>query len=311
MRRPLAAAAFVLLLCAAGGFAAPVSADAPTQQGWWTALSVTTPVGETVTAPKPADVPANGLLIEGGPSTPFAIAAVVYYMQEGATASTLSLPVAPNTGTTPNTTLQLCALTTASLRPEAGGPMSDAPGYSCAKKVTAQQSNAKYRFDVSGLASNGAVAVAILPTASTDRVVLSQPDNNSLATSGGGTGSVDTSGPAFPSVDSSSPPGSAAAGVGDSGIGGLSVGPSIGAAPNSQSGAAAVAAPGQRPPAAVGAQPATPLPAVASLASSPAKPLAVILVIFAVLLGGAAWSSAGHAAVQAAAGGVRGSAEES
>jgi hypothetical protein len=37
----------------------------------------------------------------------------------------------------------------------------------------------------------------------------------------------------------------------------------------------------------------------------------VLLVVFAVLLGGAAWSSAGHAAVQAAAGRVSGSAEES
>lgn len=309
MRRPLAAAAFVLVVCAAMGFGAPVvSADAPAQQGWWTALSVTTPLGEAVASPKPADVPANGLLIEGGPSTPVAYAAVAYYLAEGATASTLSLPVAPNSGTTPNTTLQLCALTAPAMHAEQGGPMSDAPAYSCAKKVTAQQSSAKYRFDVSGLASNGAVAVAILPTASTDRVVLSPPDNNSLATSGSGTGSTDTSG-SLPSADNTGPPGSTSVGLGDSGIGALPVGPAIGTP--SESGSPAVAASGQSPSAAVGAQPATPLPAVASLASSPAKPLAVLLVVFAVLLGGAAWSSAGHAAVQAAAGRLSGSPEES
>jgi hypothetical protein len=41
-----------------------VSADAPTQQGWWDTSTASTPGAPT--PPAPADVPPQGLLIEGG-----------------------------------------------------------------------------------------------------------------------------------------------------------------------------------------------------------------------------------------------------
>src|SRR5216117_3165992 len=99
--------------------AGPAGATAPRDQGWWT---VTNPL------PAPPDVPARGLLVQGGGGgAPTAFAAVLYELEPGATASTLTLAIAPNTATTPSATLQLCALLQPIVHPEQGGPTTDAP----------------------------------------------------------------------------------------------------------------------------------------------------------------------------------------
>jgi len=159
----------------------PAGADAPRDQGWWT---VTNPGGLPTAPPAPPDVPAKGLLVQGGGGgAPTAFAAVLYELTPGSTAGTLTLTLAPNSAMTPSTTLQLCSLLQPINHPDQGGPMSDAPPYDCAHKVTAAPApDGKYQFDASGLVSNGLVAVAILPTGPVDRVVLSAPDANSLAT---------------------------------------------------------------------------------------------------------------------------------
>ena len=166
----------VAAIAAVGVLPTMARADAPRDQGWWT---VTNPL------PAPPDVPARGLVVQGGGGgAPTAYAAVLYELNPGTTAGTLTLTIAPNSAMTPATTLQLCPLLQPINHPDQGGPMSDAPPYDCAHKVTAAPgSDAKsYQFDAAGLVSNGLVAVAILPTGPVDRVVLSAPDANSLAT---------------------------------------------------------------------------------------------------------------------------------
>jgi len=154
--------------------AGPAGAAAPRDQGWWT---VTNPM------PAPPDVPARGLLIQGGGGgAPTAFAAVLYDVDPGTTVGKLTLAVAPNSMTTPSATLQVCPLLQPIVHSEQGGPMSDAPAYDCSRKVTAAPAaNGNYEFDASGLGTDRLVAVAILPNGPVDRVVLNPPDDNSLA----------------------------------------------------------------------------------------------------------------------------------
>lgn len=271
----------------------PAGALAPDRQGWWTSANSS----ELPTSPPaPPDVPANGLLVEGGPSTssPTAYAALVYQLPEGATASSLTLSIAPSSATTPNSTLELCPLEHPFIsNPEQGGPSSEAPAYNCTHNVTASANAAgsAYKFDASSLMSNGTLAVAILPTKTTDRVVFSHPDSNSLAVQ------VPASQPtAFPQSQASTP--------------------SLGVAlPQSQAtkpssglpfiGALTPVAPPVSPPAATaGATPTQPatstgnkrFEAIPSLgiSTSNASPTAVALVLAGVLGGGALWFMVGR-----------------
>src|SRR3954462_4251235 len=155
-------------------------ADAPALQGWWTVTNnPSLPV-------KPSDplVPATGLLVQGGASTPSAYAALSYAIAAGVTAGKLTLAVAPNSGSTPGASLQLCPLTTPSFSPEQGGAMENAPTYDCNTKVAAEPNDAgtAYTFTVSSLVSGEVLAVAIVPVDPTTRVVLSQPADSSLTT---------------------------------------------------------------------------------------------------------------------------------
>jgi hypothetical protein len=154
--------------------AGPAAATAPRDQGWWT---MTNPL------PAPPDVPARGLVIQGGASgAPTAFAAVLYELDPGTTAGKLTLAVAPNSLTTPSATLQVCPLLQPIVHPEQGGPMSDAPAYDCSRTVTAAPAaNGNYEFDASKVVTDRLLAVAILPSGPVDRVVLNQPDDNSLA----------------------------------------------------------------------------------------------------------------------------------
>jgi hypothetical protein len=190
MRRAIACAIFTVALgvwaVVAWVGATPAGATAaPVQQGWWTALNPgpLPELGQPVPAPTPPDVPAQGLLVQGGTSgSPVAYAGLVYDLPIGATASTLTLTIAPNSVTTPDATLELCPLVNPVLNPEQGGPSSDAPAYSCTNSVSAvpNSQGSAYQFNVSGLVTEGTLAVAILPVSATDRVVFSQPGDASL-----------------------------------------------------------------------------------------------------------------------------------
>ena len=183
----------IALLCTIGVvsilIALPAFAEAPAQQGWWTATNPGTVPGLGIGFPvaAPPDVPSNGLLIEGGasPSSPVAYAALIYQVPVGSAVGALTLDVASGSATTPSGTLELCPLVQPTLVPDQGGPMSDAPAYNCSGSVTGNpaSSGASYGFNVSPLVSDGVLAVAILPTSSAERVVFDQPEAGSLATS--------------------------------------------------------------------------------------------------------------------------------
>lgn len=164
----------------AAGMMANASADEPLQQGWWTASN---PGGlPAAPAPLPPDVPADGLLVQGGPSAPTAFAAVVYSFDNGATVGQLTLTVARPSATTPAAALQVCPLNSPDILGEQGGPMSDAPTYDCSNKATAQPdaSGDNYKFTVTNLVAQGSLAVAILAVDPTTRVVLTKPGTSSL-----------------------------------------------------------------------------------------------------------------------------------
>lgn len=274
--------------------AAPAAADAPEQQGWWTVLNPGIG-GLSAPAPIPPDVPSNGLLVEGGPtaSSPAAFAALLYSLGQGASASTLTLQVTSNSATTPNSTLEVCPLSSDSFNAQEGGPASAAPSYDCTKKVTASASSngTSYQFDASSLVSNGTLAVAVLPTSPSDRVVFNAPDSNSLAVQAPSTSSGDTS-----SGDASTALGGASGAVSIPSSGGVS----------SPGGSFSVPASGGS----TAATPSSSSPVSQSHSSSPgqslqafpafdtssqgAAPLAVALVAIGLIGGAALWIYAGR-----------------
>ena len=164
--------------------AAPAHAESATEQGWWTSnSSVLGALGQV-------DVPAQGLLIDGGPKstsgasdgTPAAYGALVYSVPVGARTITLSFTVATTSASTPASTLELCPLTKATIKVEQGGPISDAPSFDCHSNVTDEPpvGSTTYLFDAATLVSKGRLAVAILPTSGLERVVLAEPGASSL-----------------------------------------------------------------------------------------------------------------------------------
>jgi hypothetical protein len=284
--------------------AGPARAAAPRDQGWWTVTNPGTtalPVAPPAPVPGPPDVPANGLLIQAGPGgAPTAYAAVLYELDPGTTAGQLTLAVAPNSVTTPKATLQLCPLLQPINHPEQGGPLSDAPPFNCGKKVTAAPSadGKSYTFDAAGLLSDNLVAVAILPTGPTDRVVLNGPDASSLATTAGS------------SSDNSSTADSTPAATPDTGAA-TDTGPALqdtGAAPSLASSLPGVAASGPTSvaPAASAAPQGLPGSAagvfvpVVSGGPEKATPILVILFVIGALGAGALWLYAGRQRANAA-----------
>lgn len=242
-RRIFAFVSATVVVVATGG--APAFADAPTAAGWWTVTGASTPVAVGAGGP---DVPTGGLVVESGGSaaTPVAIAALSYQTAPAAGASaTLTLAVAPNSATTPSSSLEVCPLTgPATFKPADGGSMSDAPKYDCAHHVTAAVSSGgdSFSFDLSSLLDGSPVAVAVLPAADVERVVLAKPDQNSLTTGSASPAPVSNWTP----TDSSSSSGS-----------------------STSSGGAPVAASGPGTPAAVDPSSAVGSPAAASTAADP------------------------------------------
>lgn len=302
MRRLGAAlGAATIAAAAAVAFTSGVAgATAPDVQGWWT---VSNPGSPVPTPPAPPDVPANGLVIEGGPaaSSPVSYAAVLYVLS-GALPTSLTLTVAPSSGTTPDATVELCPLKSPELQAEQGGPIADAPAYDCKTHVSAQPASSgdHYQFNVATLATKQTLAVAILPTASTDRVVFSAPDANSLSVA------TSSNGGALPPPASSSKTQPQPAGGSTTGSGNQPVGSNSAATPSyplpgagSTTSTAQQSAPVVAPSSGVAPAPAA-IP-VASATNGAAKSRVVLVVLIAALAGAVAWTSAGNAAVRAVA----------
>jgi hypothetical protein len=310
-RRAVRAAQAVLVVTLAGVFGsggAPAQADAPIVQGWWTtanqndALPVTPP-GLPVSVPP--DVPADGLLVQGGAAadSPTAYAALVYDLDAGSAAQRLVLNVAPTSATTPQAGLKLCALKDSSFSPEQGGPIAKAPAYDCAKSATAQPSadGTSYTFDAGKVADGTTLAVAILPTTATDRVVLSKPDSTSLATTAAAGGS--SAPPAFsgPAPAAGTGGGSGTAGTGTAGTPQLQSGGTLDAPPA----AAPVDVPGPAVASAV-AQPAQSAAAIAPVALAGSRSEShsgrtALIVLAALAVAAVLWSAAGASATSGVA----------
>ena len=298
MRRALlrvGAVGWTLAVAVVGLAPVVAQADAPTEQGWWT---VTNPGGlplnpATATA---ADVPADGLLIQSGPVNPTspcnctALAAVIYELKDGTTASDLTLKVAPNSGTTPVATLELCALVNAGMRSEQGGPLGDAPDYDCKHHETATlgAGDSSFTFHVGSLVSDGILAVAILPGDSTTRAVLSKPSSSSLTTT------VSTGSSAFPppKIPKSSGTDSGSAPVTGGGTAGQ---PSVPSLPQQSSVGTSDA--GQTPviaPSPAASAVATTPVAATSDAGNGSAPIAILVLLAGVAAASALWAMAGR-----------------
>jgi hypothetical protein len=238
------------------------------------------------------------LLVEGGAdSTPTAFAALVYELPAGASAGKLTLTVAGNSATTPASTLQLCPLSNTVIIVEHGGPMADAPTYTCSAKVTSTPSpdGSQYQADVARLVVDGVLAVAVLPTSQTDRVVLAAPDANSLTTTAAAQ-------PSGPSTSSETAPPAADPGATTPQIGTLGP-PAVSAVTPTDTVASSAPTPAQLAPQ-VAAPAVTTAPPFQASSFTPSlhrtKPLAILLVIAGLLVAGALWEGAGRAAARAA-----------
>jgi S-DNA-T family DNA segregation ATPase FtsK/SpoIIIE len=323
---PLAAGALAAGVFLLGPGSGAAGAEAPSQAGWWTQAN---PGGVAGAAPAPAppDVPSGGLLVEGGASSVSggadtagtAYGAVVYLLAPGQRPAALTLDVAPGSATTPAAALELCPLSSSAINAEQGGPMSDAPGFSCSTNVVAQPSAAgdSYSFDLSKLGGSRTLALAVLATTATDRVVLAKPAAASLAVGPSGAtpapaqSTTGSDGGAAPAGNGAPGDGPAPAAADPSAPAALadpaaSLSPALsGSLPAASAPELAQAAGGSRPAASV----APTSPAAAPVPSSPAgtggaRPAAVAALVLAFLIGGAIWLGAGRAAARAAARGA-------
>lgn len=328
----LVVACTVASVATLGPWAATADAAGPVRQGWWTEANA----GRGVSLPGPSDVPARGLLVQGGTGSksgtsdggPFAFSALVYTIGNGMSADTLTLVASASSGTNPASTLELCPLESSTWTPVQGGAMGKAPGYSCRSNATAAASGGKYRFKVADLVTNGDLAVAVLPTSPVDRVVLTQPDADSLTVgpnspaagttvpSGAGFGGQPAGGSAVPTPASSGGGGSGQAGPSQAGPGGgtqtalaggaqtSGSGPSSGTAPDVAS-PPTMAAPSPTGSSGHSSAQAAGAPAGTANASfdvghhsSGGPPWAAFVALAALVAAGVSWLAAGRSAEQ-------------
>jgi hypothetical protein len=163
----------LLPMLALAGWASGAHGASAAEAGWWTALPI---------ALVP-DAPTDAIVVQGGPGAnqPIAYGAVRYTLEPGEAPVSMTLQLASGATSTPNATLAVCPLTE-QFAPAQGGPMASAPTYECSTKVTAllAPDGASYEFAVGELARDGVLALAVLPTAPTDRVIFAWPASDSL-----------------------------------------------------------------------------------------------------------------------------------
>jgi hypothetical protein len=163
---------------------APAAAAPPTLQGWWKARVIVAGLDlSALLAPSTADVPADGLLVAGGTTSnvPSAYAAVAYDLGGGALAGPLRLLPHPTAASVPGSGAMACPLDNPTFQPSQGGFTDTAPRYDCLGAVVATvDDKGAYIFDVTTLQREGTVAVAILPTTATSRIVFAVPAADSL-----------------------------------------------------------------------------------------------------------------------------------
>lgn len=176
IRRILAATGVLLALTV------PAAAAEPGRlQGWWTTSNVGGAIPASATG---ADVPPDGLLVQGGVSdgTPTAIAALAVPLPSGADVQAVVVHVAATSATVPGSVIKACPLRSPRFASAQGGPIADAPAYDCTHSAVAPvgADGTTFSFSVAGLVADGVVAVALVPGSSTTRVVLAKPGDDVL-----------------------------------------------------------------------------------------------------------------------------------
>lgn len=157
-----------------------VAQEAP-RQGWWTTANVAGAIPSSVSGP---DVPADGLLVQGGASDdePTAVAALAISVPAGADVRSLTVHADASAANVPGSVIMACPLQSADFVPAQGGPISQVPAYDCtnAAIAVAGADGITYSFPAAGLITNGVVAVALVPGNTETRVALSKPGDDVL-----------------------------------------------------------------------------------------------------------------------------------
>jgi hypothetical protein len=185
----------------------PAQAQAPDVTAWWNAANV----GNGAPAPPPPpDVAAGDLLVQGSnangsaPTTPVsgapvtsqAVAGLIFDLPDGATVGSLTLHI---DGTAPPSAPTIVACKATQMFGAAdNGAWTDVPPSDCTQTSAAKLSSDGSSLvfdDVGKLASDGRLAITLLPGA-VDRVVLKKPDDGALEVTSSG-GSLGGSVPAF------------------------------------------------------------------------------------------------------------------
>ena len=188
MKRAAIAGALVGLLLVAP--LSPTRAAAPSQQGWWEGASPLAAVfdllatlGVDLSGVDAVDVPPDGLLVQGGTAEdqPAAYAALAFDVSASEVAGPLRLVTAPSAASVPGSPVKVCPLDNPSFTPAQGGAPEAAPGYDCFGAVAATiADDGAYVVDVVSLRRDDTVAVAILPAATSTRVVFQAPGKDAL-----------------------------------------------------------------------------------------------------------------------------------
>jgi hypothetical protein len=182
------AAVFVLSIALDGA-----RADAPFAQAWWwapndSALPATPPAVPTVTVPlAPPDVPEDALYLATNLTGMEAMAALLYVIPEGATATALTLEVAGTPVGDPR--IQLCPTISAWAQARAGA-WGSRPQYQCAPDApigALSDDGLSMTWVLGALGESQAIDLALVPvlsedvTQSTSRITFSKPGASSLA----------------------------------------------------------------------------------------------------------------------------------
>ena len=154
----------LLVLSGAAGIAA---ADAPGRQGWWNLAH------QGVQPPTPPDVPADGLLVQGGPNGPSAVAALRFDVPPGSGVTGLRLVVA---GSAPQASGVRACPAAPVWKAAQNGPWADLPAYDCTTSVVGVLSGTELVFTGVGrlVSDAGVLSIAVVP-GQTDRVSLAKP----------------------------------------------------------------------------------------------------------------------------------------
>lgn len=186
---------------------ATAHADEPTQFGWWTSQNQSLPSESipTLVPNQPSgppntlapDIPSGGFEVANDTAAETSYAAISYYEYD-VNVGSIVLTLAPNATDLPGSAVVACPLSSSNpFNPEAGGPTTDGPAYSCATSVpgVASADGKSITFAIAGLVQNNYLGIAIVAKQGTNsRMVFDPPGTSTvrLASSANSTSTLPT-----------------------------------------------------------------------------------------------------------------------